>query len=76
MKHCEGCFTRKGRILAVAFQRDGKAEFRHLCERCERAEFPLNQPALFEGMRPEPAPMPLFEVEPEPVKIDAQMALF
>jgi hypothetical protein len=75
-KGCERCGTRRGSILACTFQRDGRAEFRFLCERCERVEFPVNQPALFEGMRIEAAALPLFEIEPEPVRLEAQLALF
>jgi hypothetical protein len=73
---CEGCGTRRNHVLACAFQRDGRAEFRFLCASCQRIEFPQNQPALFEGMRIEAAAMPLFEVEAEPVRVEAQMGLF
>ena len=76
LKSCERCGTRRGSIIACAFQRDGRAEFRFLCEGCERVEFPENQPALFEGMRPERPAMPLFAVEPEPMRLEAQLALF
>lgn len=73
---CEGCGRRKPFVLGSAFQGDGSATFRNLCASCERRELPVNQPALFEGMRPGSSRSAHLEPDAAPVRDRAQMALF
>jgi hypothetical protein len=76
-RRCDCCGRVQSFVLGSAFQRDGTATFRLLCAPCERAEKPINQPALFLG-----APVHAW-TEPEPEVIEetapvslAQMSLF
>ena len=74
---CERCNQVKSYVMAVAFQGDGTATFRMLCEPCERIESYHNQQRLFADL---PRPRVVFiqpeeEAEPEPEEA-AQMRLF
>ena len=52
---CARCGSCKTLKYAPAFNRDGTATFRHLCARCARYEWSLNQPSL-PGLTTRPAP--------------------
>ena len=74
---CARCGSYKTLKYAPAFNRDGTATFRHLCARCARYEWSLNQPSL-PGLRQTSAPV-YVETEPEPIFQPVnplQMALF
>ncbi len=61
---CARCGSYKTLKYAPAFNRDGTATFRHLCARCNRIEWPLNQPSL-PGLNAKTAPV-YVETEPDP----------
>ena len=73
---CEGCGNWKPQVMGCAFQRDGKAIFRHLCASCERRERGLNQPGLFAGMVFKTAAEAVEVFESATVVDERQMGLF
>jgi hypothetical protein len=66
---CDRCGRFSPWVMGSAFQGDGTATFRNLCERCERIEKPRNQPSLYVGVswvhvETEPEPEPIEETAP------------